>query len=393
MSKVLAFFTCLWLSSNAFASGAADLLLSLPFEAGVTHVKGNYAFTNSNFLVEGATKISALGSSSIFIYMKSTYASDYPDKGQGLYGTPQTLTELASSPAYQEVFNLPYQMYVITVDTFANGSRIFRNQKSNAEVAAAEEQEIYDLTTYLYATYQGTGKVFILKNWEGDWFAMRGTYNTKKNIPKDNLEDMVNWLQARQAGVAQARADAGDPSDVAVLHAVEVNRPLDYLDRGLNRVINAVVPYVQADMLSYSSYDATTSGASQTEMEATFQQALNGMEELAGDPLALGNRRILVSEYGLYENQHSAATNLWRIQGILDVASGWGTSGAFLWELYDNQCTAATAWSGGKKGSPAPVAANVGTPGRPTNGTCPGLWYIRPDGSTSTAAETITAYQ
>jgi hypothetical protein len=349
MSRIWSLFAilaCFWISSNAFASGPADLVLSLPFEAGISHVKGNYAFTNSNFLVEGAKRISALGSSSIFIYMEGTYASDYPDKGQDLYGNPKTLTELASSSAYKKVFNLPYRMYVITVFSFANGSDIFRDQKPNGEVAAAEQREIYDLTKYLYATYKRTGKVFILKNWEGDWFGMRGKLDTAVNIPADNLADMVNWLKARQDGVAQARAEAGDPSDVAVVHAVEVNRPLDFIDKGLDRVINGVVPYVKADLLSYSSYDATGSGASQAEMEATFRRALNGMEKLTDDPLDLGNRRILVSEYGLYENLNPMATNLWRIKGILATAKSWGTSGAFLWELYDNQCTAATAWLG-----------------------------------------------
>ena len=392
-----AILSCLLISSSAFADGASDALLKLPFEAGMNHVKGNYAFTNNNYLVEGAEKISSLGSPSIFIYMTNGYASDYPDKGQGLFGSPSNLTELASSAAYKEVFNLPFKMYVITVFTFANGSNIFRDQKSNADVYSDEYTEIYNLTKYLYATYAGTGKVFILKNWEGDWFAMRDTYDTSVSIPADNLADVTNWLKARQAAVAAARTAAGDPSDVAVLNATEVNRPSDYFNSGLNRLINVVVPAVKADMLTYSSYDTTIEGcgtdsAGESGIKTCLGNMLTDMSKLAADPLGLGTRRMLVSEYGLYENNHSAADNLARIEGVVSEAKSWGASGAMLWELYDNQCTAATKWSGGAVGSAAPIAANTGAAGRPTNSTCPGLWYIRPDGSTSTAAQTMDAY-
>ena len=256
--------------------------------------------------------------------------------------------------------------------------------KPNAAVAVEEQAEIHNLTKYLYATYRGSRKVFILKNWESDWFGMRN-YDATKPISADNLADLVNWLKARQAGVTQARNEAGDPSDVAVLNAVEVNRPLDWIEKRLPRVLNGVVPYVGSDMLTYSSYDSTTQSPRET-MKGEFIKALNGEDQYAPDPLGLGKRRILISEYGLYENEHPEDVNIGHLQDILDTAKKWGASGAFLWDLFDNECTLPD------KKTSAPVATNAGEVGYPTNALCRGLWWVRPDGTTSAAAEMVKAY-
>ena len=43
--------------------------VSTAFTAGISHIDGKYRFTQNNYLFEGAHKISALGSGSIFIYL------------------------------------------------------------------------------------------------------------------------------------------------------------------------------------------------------------------------------------------------------------------------------------------------------------------------------------
>ena len=68
------------------------------------------------------------------------------------------------------------------------------------------------------------------------------------------------------------------------------------LRTGLRRVINAVVPRVNADMLTYSSYDAMVYGSDAQSVQRNRTQALQTIEELAPDPQGLGTRRILISQ-------------------------------------------------------------------------------------------------
>lgn len=146
----------------------------------------------------------------------------------------------------------------MTVYSFANADGVAGLSASPARLQA-EENEFYQLTKYLYSKFVGSGKTFVLKNWEGDWTGL-GQGNVTSNISPGIVQDMIAWLSARQRGVTRARNEAGKSSGVRVFNAAEVNRVLDYAQNGMTRVINAVVPRVKADMVTYSSYDSTAIG-------------------------------------------------------------------------------------------------------------------------------------
>jgi len=78
--------------------------------------------------------------------------------------------------------------------------------------------------------------------------------------------------------------------------------------------------------------------------------------------------------FGLYENQLVGGTT-WRPSAILGTASKEGMYGAFLWNVYETNAQRAMAW--------APVDTANGNPLRPKNNQCRGLWFLRPDGTTS----------
>jgi hypothetical protein len=61
-------------------SGSNAVAVPSKFTAGIAHVAGSYGFSQNNFLVEGAQKISQLGSDSIFVYLTPWFRSQYPDK-------------------------------------------------------------------------------------------------------------------------------------------------------------------------------------------------------------------------------------------------------------------------------------------------------------------------
>src|SRR6202000_2016304 len=94
------------------------------------------------------------------------------------------------------------------------------------EDAKEEKRQFYDLSKYLLTTYRGTGKTFVLQHWEGDW-ALRSL--SKKDYDPDYvpgptaIQGMIRWLNARQAGIVQARAEVG-ATDVRVYGAAEANR-------------------------------------------------------------------------------------------------------------------------------------------------------------------------
>ncbi len=206
-------------------------VLSMPFLAGTTHVRGRYGFTQNNFLLEGANRIRNFAAPAIFVYLTPSFREAYPDKQANLWPsvTPASLTQLAQTAPYKRLFNMPFRTFVITAYTFANDGNVagFATDPSRA---VTEEKEFYDLTRYLYATYAGTGKTFILKHWEGDWVGLQG-YDTSKNISPTMVNAMITWLTARQNAVANARRDVGDPLGIGVFHAVEVNRVMDYQRR------------------------------------------------------------------------------------------------------------------------------------------------------------------
>ena len=370
-------------SSNSSSGVSARSNFMSTFAAGIAHASGDYGFTQENYLQEGAERIRQLGSDSIFIYLTPNFRTTYPDKGSASWPAqnPSYISDLIQAEPYKKVLSMGFKTVVLTTYTFANDDHVAGFAESGN--AQAEEDEFYNLATYLLRTYANSGMTFILKNWEGDWIGLQGT-DTSQNISWSMANDMVSWLRARQRGVTRARQDAGNPSGVNVLNAVEVNRVLDHAQKGLNRVVNAVVPFVAADMVTYSSYDSTLAGTDPNSMEAAMAQALNTIYQFAPDPLNLGSKRVLISEYGLYENQRESEA-IWRTKTVLKTAQSTGLAGAFMWNVFDNECYESN-------GQSAPVDVSPGDPGRPTDSDCRGLWAVRPDGSISSVVGVLQGY-
>src|SRR5438552_12367248 len=129
--------------------------------------------------------------------MYPNFSQAYPAKQANLWPSvpPASLTQLAQTPPYKRLFNMPFRTFVITAFTFANGSGVtgFATDPSRA---VTEEKEFYDLTRYLYATYAGTGKTFILKHREGAWPGLQA-YDASKNIPPTTANALTTSPTAR----------------------------------------------------------------------------------------------------------------------------------------------------------------------------------------------------
>jgi hypothetical protein len=361
-----------------------DQFLQQKFQAGVAHIDGRYGFTLNNFLVEGGSSVRQFGGSGIFVYLYPKFRTSYPDKSTVLWPTtdPTSLTQLAQTKPYLQLFGMGFKVIVLTALTFSNGGDNVLNFNVDPSAAHREEQEMYDLTKWLLTHYKGSGKTFILKNWETDQLALQG--NDTANISPEWISALKIWFAARQRGVTRARNDLGNPPGVTVLNAIEVSRVLDYTDHQLIRTINAVVPAVNPDLVTYSSYDSTLLGTDSTTLISAMNRALNTIKQFTADPMYLRDRRVLISEFGLFENELPTETT-WRASTILKTANTDGLSGAFLWQLYDNECHESN-------GDYFPVDSSWGSLQRPKNSDCRGLWLVKPDGTRSAVLPILSSY-
>ncbi len=327
--KTLSWWTPLALAGLSVASGTAASAANARQVLGVVDWGQYYQTTADPKLIEGAKLIQAIGARNIFIAMSSNLAGNYPGEDFGP-GPILSLKDLAQTPDYGHMFNMPFNTYVIVAYAFSDWDTL------GAQNLAAERQEIADLTAHLLKTYNGTGKRFILKNWEGDWamseYANHGA-NDPSYIPTPALlQKMKDWLNARHAGVVQGRAaaaQAGPISNVEVHDAAEFVF-VRHAQQSLPCFLTAVVPNVQSDYVSYSSYESlaspTVSLAQGIASDLAFIKTLT--------PLNGHQRPLIVSEFGFKESDWGADTgNRTRIaaQAFIDN----GVLLAMYWSVED----------------------------------------------------------
>jgi hypothetical protein len=327
---------------------------TLPVDAvGVSHVAGKYNFTEEDFLSEGADTLHELGCRVIKLWFtnpKRSYPfnSNWPDF--------KSLVEMAKSPYYQKVFEKPFDTIILEALSPARPDDYFRKGMT-ADDVAHERAELAELTAYLLDTYRDSRKTFVLQNWEGDW-AIRGGAPGEDPSPKA-VKGMIEWFNARQDGVDDARKRAGDRG-MRVLHAAEVNHVVRAMKGEGITLTNDVLPHTHCDLYSYSAYDVATHEPDR------FRAALDYLASKAP-----GEDNVYVGEYGAPENEVGGPEEQdRRIRSATETALAWGAKYVVYWQLYCNE--------------PKNKAA---LKGRPENKDMKGFWLIRPVGSRSPVAD------
>merc|ERR1712048_273201 len=129
-----------------------------------------------------------------------------------------------------------------------------------------ETKQFREAAAWLLEEYPS--KTFVFENWEGDWASRAGSYDAGTPATDMALASMTKWLAARQSGVTEARAGFRHANAKGnVYFAAEVNLVQTSRKQGFPNMINRVIPYIQLDMVSYSSYDTMRD-------EGEFQAAL-----------------------------------------------------------------------------------------------------------------------
>ena len=322
---------------------------------GVTHVDGKYCLTSKDFLNEGAEKIIASGSRVIKVWFnnphqKYSFNSKWPQMN--------SLVEMAKSPYFSELFDKPIKTYVIMCFSMGRGEAYWRKGVTN-EQKLDEQRQFYELTKHILTTYKGTGKTFILQHWEGDWL-IRGSFDRKVDPTPEAISGMIKWLNARQAGVNQAREEIGSDG-VWVYHAAEVNRVVDSMKNGKPNVVNKVLPHTKLDLVSYSAWDSTKAYPEDPQL---FENALDYIAANMPDNPAFGNRNVYVGEFGIPENKFPAEQIRKVISNTVTTALDWGCPYIIYWQLYCNELD--------DSNEQPPVQSNDAVRG---------FWLIRPDGT------------
>lgn len=167
---------------------------------------------------------------------------------------------------------------------------------SNPNNVQAVEQEYSNLTYALYKTQNGSGKAFVIASWEGDNQAYCGSFYSYYIDPNfraqcgtiasrnDAIAAIIQWFQARQAGIRAGRAAAiaAGYSGITVSDGIEFNmNSLTYTYQvdgtALETILQNVVPVVQPDFVLYSSYDSQNRG----HMEQDLRQIQNWFTQVS----------------------------------------------------------------------------------------------------------------
>lgn len=329
---------------------------------GVTHVDGKYFLTHKDFLNEGADQVLATGSRVLKLYLvpsRYRWNSDWPSD-------LKSLTEVAQTPYFRAVFAKPFKTIILTTYSIGRDDHYWTTGVT-PEQEADETRQFHDLTKHLLVTYKGSGKTFVLQHWEGDW-ALRNidnhTYDEKFTPPQSSIDGMIKWLNARQAGIVQARTEVPD-ADVHVYGATEANRVMDAI-AGKPSVALSVLPHTTVDLVSYSSWD------SQEDVE-TLSKAVDFLSSHLPPTAAFGQNphSVYIGEFGAPENGRGAEVVNKHIDNVLSVVRSKQIPWAIYWEIYCNEL---------KKDAPPP-------PVNGKNDAVLGFWMIKPDGTHGAAWE------
>jgi len=322
----------------------------LPVEVvGVSHVAGKYNFTEADYLNEGADALHELGCAIIKVWFTGNPQAKYPFNSQ--WPDIKSLVDLAKTEYFKNLFSQPIGTFVL--ETYAPGrEEHYYLAGMSAQQIEREKNDIRDAAAYLLQTYKGSGKTFVMQNWEGDW-SLRG--GAPGNDPKPQaVQGMIDWLNARQAGVEEARQQ-NKVDAVRVLHAAEVNHVARAMKNEGITVTNDVLPHTKCDLYSYSAYDVPTHEPDK------FKAALDYLAQKSP-----GENNIYVGEYGAPENDVGGPeVQDKRIRAATQTALDWRARYAIYWQLYCNELK--------------PDSKDLKT--RPQNKDMRGFWLIRPDGS------------
>jgi hypothetical protein len=216
----------------------------------------------------------------------------------------------------------------------------FHTAENRKRIAA----EYSEFTYELFRSHAGSGKRFIISNWESDNSVYCGAaylYTHDANArascdavyqqaygnasPEETMQALRLWFTARWEGIQEGRrrAAADGFAGITVHSAPEINSVRTLAEHGLPSVLENVVPFIPFDYVSYSSWESIN----RADTGAELKKDLDRIRQVAGAAT------VIVGEFGF---ARSTADAMAKIAEAISAAEQWGTPYIFHWVMYDD---------------------------------------------------------
>jgi hypothetical protein len=243
------------------------------------------------------------------------------------------------STQYQLAFALPIRNFVFTAYDSASSNELFNPTwlEANEEVVRSEYR---DMTIALHETQQGTGKRFIVCNWEGDSMINLDPYDAAETAKR--IDALTIWFRLRQEGIREGRAIALDQGwdGVEVNDAIEFNNLYYWQDYRLcfpggfvGDVFQNIIPVIKPDYAAYSAWGSVGRGRLLDDLltaKARLHAATNGHTQLI-----IGELGVTGHAHPNHPSREPVASKSWRYTQIARAAVRAEIPIVIFWKAWD----------------------------------------------------------
>ena len=307
-------------------------LANYNFVLGTNAIGGKYKFTADSKILEQAKQIRAMGSNVLKISLGPNSPKTYELEISGKQAT--TLDLFKAHPDYRKVFDMDFKYIFAWVHTLTG---IEWKKGINKEQEKVLYDEMFQFASYLLKEYNQSGKTFLIGNWEGDWL-LHPNYNRNFTPTQEHINNMTKWFQIRQQAIDDAKKQS-TAKNVEVYYYVEVNLVLKGL-KGEACIAQSILPNVNVDLVSYSSYEAIKN-RTYAEKKEQLQKVFDYMEKkLQPKPGLPFSRRVYIGEYGYHakaSDPESFKKQYEETREIMKISLELNLPFALHWQMYNNE--------------------------------------------------------
>ncbi|MBN1480839.1 hypothetical protein JXA70_11240 [candidate division KSB1 bacterium] len=333
MSPALLLFFCLT-KMNCTQSAkpvALDFIASYNTVLGTQTIGAVYQFSDDTDLVETARRIREMDSNILKISLDT---KKYPGTPDGEYTLSELVTDESS---FKAVFDMDFAYYHLWAYP-RDDSWYWIDGMDSLEVAL-EYEAIYNLAATLLQQYSGSGKVFYIGHWEGDWHLV-DDYNRNQTPSAVRLQGTIDWMNIRQKAVDDAKAQTPH-KNVQLYHYTEVNLVRKSMD-GDVAWTSHVLPFINPDYVSWSCYESLGGISTVEDARVKLWPVLDYIESKLEAKSNVPGKRVWIGEYGFpfgrFRDSDPQTPNEQNIMSlaVAQAALEWGTPFCLYWEFYNN---------------------------------------------------------